>query len=693
MTEVSDTTVDTSGTPPEREPAAATDTAAAVAAPVGQASASVALRPAPPLGLVVAVQLCALMAAVIDLFASTALDAAPRALTLWVRTAAHLYDVGYWLALGSGAALVVAGWQRFGWKRRGAGYLPLAVVSLAVGALVLPADLDGFAFRLLGASDWIGLLLSLIVASGVVAAAWIGRLFGRWRPQLGGFAAALLLLSNHMILVNDYPAAHLYLAWAGAALGSAALAHLPRPPWLNPWRLRLALALAAMAALASIAIPPSNAALLHLLRVEGSVLAPYLTRWRASEAAREVDIPPHWQPWFRERGEADSQPPHRPLLAGNVNVLLITIDSLRADVLASGKHDEALPTLARLRDSGADFTQARAPGSQTVTTLAQMFAGKYYSELYWSPHPDMPPRDMWPHEDDTTRFPDRLRAAGVYAAAYVPAVWLLPAQGIVRGFDLQQFPKPEGRRYAVSAELLPKLRQNMVAHPIGGYFGYSHLLDAHYTVQLQGADLPPFERYLAALTVADAQLGVLIGFLEASGRAKRTVVIVSSDHGEAFGEHDTQYHRLTLYEELLRVPLLIWGPGIAARRIDTPVSLMDLGPTVLDLFGLPTPGETVGQSLVPLLTDSSPEAEAALTRPILAEGRLKKVLYVDDDQKVIVDDRYRTAELYDLKDDPNELNNLLLEDNVARWQRVALLRKYFSARRLRRPGYKVPYRP
>ena len=175
--------------------------------------------------------------------------------------------------------------------------------------------------------------------------------------------------------------------------------------------------------------------------------------------------------------------------------------------------------------------------------------------------------------------------------------------------------------------------------------------------------------------MADAQLGELIGYLEASGRARRTVVIVSADHGEAFGEHGTTHHRLTLYEELVRVPLLIWGPRIAPRRIDTPVSLMDLGPTVLDLFRQPTPGAVMGQSLVPLFTGPSATKQAELTRPILAEGRLKKALYLDERLKVIVDDRFHTAELYDLDDDPGELNNLLLDDEAERWQHVALLRK------------------
>src|SRR5690606_37613960 len=110
--------------------------------------------------------------------------------------------------------------------------------------------------------------------------------------------------------------------------------------------------------------------------------------------------------------------------------------------------------------------------------------------------------------------------------------------------------------------------------------------------------------------------------------ADRTVMVVFSDHGEAFGEHGLQEHSRSLYEIMVRVPLIIHVPGVAPRAVDASVSLIDLGPTVLDLAGVATPGRMMGESLVPFLRGEAP----VLTRPIVLEGRLKRAL-VDEQER------------------------------------------------------------
>lgn len=130
-------------------------------------------------------------------------------------------------------------------------------------------------------------------------------------------------------------------------------------------------------------------------------------------------------------------------------------------------------------------------------------------------------------------------------------------------------------------------------------------------------------------------------------------------------------------------------PGLAARKVDTPVTLADLGPTILDLVGLSTPGFNMGQSLVPFLRGQNPK----LNRPIIAETRLKKSLVMDDNYKVIVDDRLHTAEVYNLNADPNEMRNLYDGPGSPDAPRVDLLRFFFDIHTIRRPGYTIPYRP
>jgi len=165
----------------------------------------------------------------------------------------------------------------------------------------------------------------------------------------------------------------------------------------------------------------------------------------------------------------------------------------------------------------------------------------------------------------------------------------------------------------------------------------------------------------------------------------RGVLIVSADHGEAFGEHQTREHTKTIYEELLRVPLLVRGAGVSHVEVDERVGLVDLGPTILDLFGLPTPATYDGQSLAPFLRGR----RAALDRPLLAEGRLRRALYTDDGLKVIADPRRKLVEVYDLENDPGELENLWDEDPARSDRALGALTAFFAAHAL---GV-TPYKP
>jgi arylsulfatase A-like enzyme len=197
-----------------------------------------------------------------------------------------------------------------------------------------------------------------------------------------------------------------------------------------------------------------------------------------------------------------------------------------------------------------------------------------------------------------------------------------------------------------------------------------------------------YERYLSEIAVADAQIGRVAKLLE-QRFPTRGILIVSADHGEAFGEHQTFQHTKTLYEELLRVPLLVRGPGVAHQTVTTRVGLVDLGPTILDLFGAPTPASYEGQSLAPILAGRP----AALTRPLLAEGRLRRALYTADGLKVIADARRQVVEVYDLATDPGETRNLFDTDRSRSDPALAALDAFFAAHALRRPGYDAPYKP
>ncbi len=241
-----------------------------------------------------------------------------------------------------------------------------------------------------------------------------------------------------------------------------------------------------------------------------------------------------------------------------------------------------------------------------------------------------------------------------------------------------------GRATQVIDPLLARLRGG----ERGPLFLYTHLMEPHEPYDRGRKDGTPRERYLSEIAVADAQIGRVMRLLQRQ-YAKRWALVVSADHGEAFGEHGTFQHGKSLYEELVHVPLVAAGPLFTPRVVDEDVGLVDLGPTILNLFGLPTPATFEGQSLVPLLTGGT----AALTRPLLAECRLERSLLQPDGLVVIEDQRRKLVEAYDLRADPGETQNLFDVAPARVDPPLAFLRAFFAANTLRRAGYETPFKP
>jgi arylsulfatase A-like enzyme len=133
------------------------------------------------------------------------------------------------------------------------------------------------------------------------------------------------------------------------------------------------------------------------------------------------------------------------------------------------------------------------------------------------------------------------------------------------------------------------------------------------------------------------------------------------------------------------------APGVPPRAVDDPVSLIDLGPTILDLMSLPTPGAFMGQSLAPFLRGQNPP----LSRPVIADSSrlLQAMLFPGDDGllKIIRDNRRGTVELYNLTKDPGELKNIYREDDPVSQSKLALLSAFFRAHTLREKGYRPPF--
>lgn len=625
-----------------------------------------------------------------------AVGVTPRRTPLDVRLLLHVYDFGQLLALGLVTRLALWAWRRWG-KRGRLGYGALFAAALVLALVLMGDDLESFTQRhaSLGGQRVVYVLTCLGVAAATTIAAVVSRRLARpwlrWALAVGALGVVAL---NHFALRGNYPASHLFATWLAAlTLGNAlSSARAPRPLASRlraraQLGLRAAQLLGVLGCIATLVWPPRASVRRELVRSSGSVVAPMLARFLPAARA-SYPVPPKLSAWFRDRRTEPPVPPSRPsLLPDDPIVIFMTVDALRADVVARGKHARELPNLEALRRRSIEFSVARTPSPSTITSISSMFTGKYYTGIHWSTIDAGPFKAaIMPHRDDSPRVAALLGAAGVKTVHAISLWGLAAAQGVGVGFGEEL---STAKDYGLAAQLMDLILERLKKSADGPLFLYGHFVDPHAPYNLGGTHGTEYQRYLREVALVDKEIGRLSRFLAASGLQGRAVLVVSADHGEAFGEHGARFHATTLYDEMLRIPLLVHLPGQAHRIVDEPVSLIDLGPTLLDLFGVPTPGHFLGQSLAPLLRGE----DGHLTRPIGVDaGRRMQTLYLAD-CKPIVDLKKHTQEVYDLSVDPGEKKNLVDVDPERSARCLGALQAFFAAHAFRRDGYEVPWRP
>ncbi len=651
-----------------------------------------------PGAALLAAALCALVNGVtIAAFRLTTPGKAPVSTGLQV----HLFDFAHVLALGLVVAALTALWRRFGPARPLWGRLAALLVAVPLGWPFLDEDLAGPTERLVAqlpaAPDWA--VYALLVAAvsvpvplaGMIAARFAGRFASgpgrRWLRLLPLTAGLGLMVVNHLLLKSDYPGAHLAVASTGVLLVTGAALGLPLP---GGRRLHFGAAGFAVAlGLGGLVLRPGNTALVALDAVDGSPLVSFLARVHLDDDESGGEVPD--TPWFKSRAKVRPVPPSQPRLVPNDAVIIyFSADSVRADLFERDAPEvDRFPEIKRLRDESVWFPKARAPGAQTVYTLSAIFAGTYFSQQYWTLKKAENVASLWPWEDKTLRFPALLQRKGVTTVNFCQAEWGQGIYGLVRGFteDVWVKPKP-GSKWSTGQMVTDAIVARLKAHKGGPLFIFTHNLDPHAPYDLAGKSGALRDRWLAEVELVDKQLGQIRAALVETGLDAKAVIVFGADHGEGWGEHGTNFHGQNLYDEQVRVPLMIRVPGVAPREVDTPVSLIDLGPTFLDLMGAPTPAQFMGESLVPFLRGRTPE----LTRPIIAEGRMKQFMILGDGFKVLRDQRSGSLEIYDLNEDPGELDNLYDDLGAEGKARMAVLKAFFETHKIRKKGYKIPFR-
>lgn len=583
-------------------------------------------------------------------------------------------------------------WARWGsgtWRRA---LLAMLCFGNALGWAVLPDDVRNFSERHTDQlSPWITMVILITLIGSSLALTWgVANRLGRSTAlAVGlGLSGALLAVGNQLVLPGDYRGIHLFLSLHSVCLVAVSLSTLPIARAFAAVRAhskakQTLIVLGSLLVALILNVSPPSSVQNALLRSENAPLYRLGARTRALFYASSAGAGVRYSEWFSPRPKGNVAPvPAGPAFFPAPLVILITVDALRADVV-SGDHDETLPTFARIRNESVWFSKARAPGALTKVSVSSVFMGKYFSQQIWLPTG----KGLFGVKyDPSTRFPELLTAADVRTVNYNAISWLRNGVGCVRGFSEEHRVRAKGHRYTPAKPVFDAMLKMLRRAKPGPIFIHTHLSDPHAPYDLGGKKGSAFDRYLAEVRGVDTQLKRLLDLLDKKKMSKRTILIVQADHGEAFGEHGSRTHGTTLYDEALHVPLMFRIPGVAAKRIDEPVTTLDLGPTILEIFGEPIPNAYMGQSLVGQL-EGKPRP---LTRPILAENRLQRALVLQSGLKVVFDTRTKTAELYDLTKDPKELHDI--SDNAALLaEPLATLQAFFEVHAYTQGGYQPPF--
>jgi choline-sulfatase len=363
------------------------------------------------------------------------------------------------------------------------------------------------------------------------------------------------------------------------------------------------------------------------------------------------------------------------------NLVIVTIDTLRADrVGAYGYQQARTPVMDDLAQRGARFIDAIATAPITLTSHASLLTGRY------------PPGHGARHNGiaaaaEVPTLAEVLRSRGWSTAAFVSAFPLDRRFGLARGFETydDELPRAQNGQPLNERSGLDTARRAtewLTAHATQPFFLWLHLFEPHapYGSSASGTAA---SRYDAEVAIADEAVGRLMSAL---GReADRTLVIVTADHGEAFGEHGEIGHSIFVYDTTLRVPLLMRGPGVpAGLSFDVPVSLVDVAPTVAAMFGIEG-FDADGVSLKAALgggavADRTLYAESFA--PLLDFGWSALRTIREGDWKYIDAPR---AELYDLARDRAESSNRIADD-APRAARLQTRLESYGGRETPRPA-------
>ncbi|MGA1840536.1 MAG: sulfatase [bacterium] len=378
------------------------------------------------------------------------------------------------------------------------------------------------------------------------------------------------------------------------------------------------------------------------------------------------------------------------------NIVIILIDALRKDHLGCyGYHRETSPNIDAFAGNAVKFMDTVSTCSWTSPSIASLFTCLYVSSHGLKTH-SQKSTDILDLKFET--LAEALKKNGYTTSAFIANRWIREEFNYNQGFDSFEqvggdIPRPSG---ALVREKVTKWLQDK---PKGPFFLYIHFMDVHgpylppypyntFFKSEKTRDLSPQEymklRYLkiegqmdlnfyisqydGGIRYCDYHVGKIIQYLKENGLFDDTIIIITSDHGEAFFEHGECDHGFTLYNEEIEVPLLMRFPHSMDLEINTHIKplLIDIGVTLLDIIGAQFPYEVDGLSLV---SQGKKRNREQKRQRIYSEEYMKgvpKIAVIEDDMKYIYHiPQEKIVEVYNLREDKGEKENLLMNEKIA----------------------------
>jgi choline-sulfatase len=351
----------------------------------------------------------------------------------------------------------------------------------------------------------------------------------------------------------------------------------------------------------------------------------------------------------------------------DLNLLLVTIDTLRADHIGSyGYPRPTSPVIDALAAEGALFENGWAHAPSTRYSMPAIAAGRWPSAITWDES------IWWPRlGPDVRTTAQALHDAGYFTGGLFSFNYfaLTDRRGFERGMDEYHAERaalhvavngPMESRGSSSREITDDAIAFVDAHRDRKFFLWLHYYDPHLSYETH-PEITPFgpsrvDRYDGEIRFTDLHLGRLIAHLRAAGLWSRTAVVLTGDHGEGFGEHGITEHGFDLYPPQTKVPFIVRVPGVASRRVRVPVGHIDIAPTLLNLArGAPEPA-FIGRSLIPDVTGPpAPDTETrAVFQEVTSERGKKRALATTTRHLVWNAVPGDTTECYDRARDPAE---------------------------------------